>query len=154
MSFQKAPSGTRGSRFSMPGGVARFLSRMLIKQHRRGGNKFQGMDILYLTTTGAKSGAERQAPLSYFVDSDDGWLVVASSGGAARHPGWYHNIAAHPDRIWAEVGGQRMRVSAEQLDGAAREQAWNRIVAAQPRYAAYQQKTDRALPVIRLARAT
>ncbi len=48
--------------------------------------------------------------------------------------------------------GQTVPVTAEQLSGPAREQAWQQIVAAQPRYAKYQQKTDRELPVIRLVR--
>jgi deazaflavin-dependent oxidoreductase (nitroreductase family) len=153
VSFQKTPSGTRGGRG--PGrsnAFTRFVTRMMIKQHRRSGDKFQGLDLLYLTTTGAKTGQKRMTPVAYFADGD-GWLVVASSAGAARHPGWYHNMAAHPDQIWIELGGEQFRVVAEQLDGARREAALQRITGEQPRYAKYQQKTDRVLPVIRLSRA-
>ncbi len=117
------------------------------------GDRFLGMDLLYLTTTGAKTGQQRVTPLARFPDGDGAWLVVASAAGSARHPGWYHNVAAHPDQVWIEMGGQRIRVSAEQLDGTRREEAWQRIVASQPRYAGYQRKTDRVLPVIRLSRA-
>jgi F420H(2)-dependent quinone reductase len=46
-----------------------------------------------------------------------------------------------------------MRVTPAPLDGDARAQAWQRITRAQPRYAGYQQKTDRVIPVIRLGRA-
>ncbi len=112
-----------------------------------------GMDLLYLTTVGAKSGQERMAAVSRFPDSDRSWLVVASSGGSASHPGWYHNIAAHPAQVWVEAGGRRHQVTAEQLDGDERERAWQRITASQPRYAGYQRKTDRSIPVIRLTRA-
>ena len=153
MSIHKTPSGSYGARFPSMGPLGRFVSKMMIKQHRRSGNKFQGMDLLYLTTTGAKSGQQRQTAVSYFRGDNDTWLIVASAAGAARNPAWYHNIAAHPDQIWIDVAGQKMRVSAEQLDGEAREQAWNQIIASQPRYAGYQQKTDRALPVLRLTRA-
>jgi len=84
-------------------------------------------------------------------EGDGSWLVVASSAGSSHHPSWYHNIAAHPDQIWIEVAGQRLRVTAEQLEGQRREQAWQPITASQPRYAGYQRKTDRVLPVIRLS---
>jgi deazaflavin-dependent oxidoreductase (nitroreductase family) len=118
----------------------------MIKQHRRKGDRFQGMDLLYLTTVGAKTGHKRQNPVSRFPDGEDAWLVVASSGGSAHHPAWYHNIAAHPDQVWAEVTGRQYRVTAEQLTGSRWDEAWQRIIAEQPRYAGYQRKTDRALP--------
>ncbi|MBO0835469.1 MAG: nitroreductase family deazaflavin-dependent oxidoreductase [Actinobacteria bacterium] len=122
--------------------------------HRRSGDKFQGMDLLYLTTTGAKTGQKRQSTVARFADGDDAWIIVASAGGSAHHPAWYHNIAAHPDQVWIEFGGQQMRVTPEQLAGDERARAWQRIVARQPRYAGYERKTDRPIPVIRLTRAS
>lgn len=152
MSFDKTPRGTHGARMpSRANAFTRLVSRLMVRQHRRSGDKFMGMDLLYLTTVGAKTGEKRFTPLSRFPDPDGGWLVVASSGGSAHHPSWYHNIAAHPDQIWVEVAGRQVRVSAEQLEGERREQAFQRIAADQPRYAGYQQKTDRVLPVIRLS---
>jgi deazaflavin-dependent oxidoreductase (nitroreductase family) len=154
MSFQKTTSGTRGARApSMSGWPSRLVQRMMIKQHRRKGDKFMGMDVLYLTTIGARTGESRMTPVAYFPDGD-AWLIVASLGGAARNPGWYHNIAAHPDQVWIDIGGDRLHVTPEQLEGQRREEAWRRISASQPRYAGYQEKTDRVLPVLRLARAT
>lgn len=70
----------------------------------------------------------------------DAWLVVASASGSARHPAWYQDIAAHPDQVWVEFGGRQLRVTASQLDGDARAQAWQRITQLQPRYAGYQRK--------------
>ena len=55
-------------------------------------------------------------------------------------------------RFWIEFGGRQLRVTPAQLDGDARAQAWQRITQLQPRYAGYEQKTDRAIPVIRLSR--
>src|SRR5690348_2261943 len=69
------------------------------------------------------------------------------------HPGWYHNIAAHPGRVEIEIGDRTLKVTPVQLSGAQRDNAWQRIIAAQPRYARYQAKTDRLLPVIRLTPA-
>jgi deazaflavin-dependent oxidoreductase (nitroreductase family) len=111
------------------------------------------MDLLYLTTVGAKTGQKRQSTVARFPDGEDAWLVVASAGGSAHHPAWYHNIAAHPDQVWIEFGGRQLRVTPEQLDGDARAQAWQRITQSQPRYDGYERKTDRAIPVIRLSRA-
>jgi deazaflavin-dependent oxidoreductase (nitroreductase family) len=110
-----------------------------------------GMDLLYLTTIGVKTGEKRLTPLARFPGGDGSWLVVASAAGAARHPAWYHNLAANPDQVWIEVGGRRQRVAVEQLKGEAREEAWQRVAASQPRYAGYQRKTDRVLPIIRLS---
>jgi deazaflavin-dependent oxidoreductase (nitroreductase family) len=153
MSFQKTPGGTRGARVPPSNAVTRALNRVGMSWHRRSGDKFQGMDLLYLTTVGAKTGQKRQSTVARFPDGEDAWLVVASAGGSAHHPAWYHNIAAHPDQVWIEFGGRQLRVTATQLDGDARAQAWQRITQVQPRYASYEQKTDRAIPVIRLSRA-
>jgi len=57
-------------------------------------------------TVGAKSGQKRQSAVSRFPDGDDAWLVVASAGGSAQNPAWYHNIAAHPDQVWIEFRGE------------------------------------------------
>ena len=117
------------------------MMRVMTSWHRRSGDKFQGMDLLYLTTVGAKTGQKRQSAVSRFPDGEDAWLVVASAGGSAHHPAWYHNIAAHPDQVWIEFGGRQLRVTPTQLDGDARAQAWQRITQLQPRYAGYEQKT-------------
>jgi deazaflavin-dependent oxidoreductase (nitroreductase family) len=153
VSFQKTPGGTRGARVPPSNPVTRALSRVAMSWHRRSGDKFQGMDLLYLTTVGAKTGQKRQSPVARFPDGEDAWLVVASAGGSAHNPAWYHNIAAHPDQVWIEFGGQQQRVTATQLEGDARAQAWQRITQIQPRFAGYEKKTDRDIPVIRLSRA-
>jgi len=153
MSFQKAPAGTRGGRGMPSNPLTRGIMRLMTSWHRRSGDKFQGMDLLYLTTVGAKTGQKRQSAVARFPDGEDAWLVVASAGGSAHHPAWYHNIAAHPDQVWIEFGGRPLQVTPDQLGGDARTQAWQRITQLQPRYAGYERKTDRPIPVIRLARA-
>ncbi len=153
MSFQKTPGGTRGGRTVPSNALTRGMMRAMTGFHRMSGDKFSGMDLLYLTTIGAKTGRKRQSTVARFPDGDDAWLVVASAGGSAHHPAWYHNIAAHPDQVWIEFGGRTMRVTPTQLDGDARAQAWQRITQSQPRYSGYERKTDRAIPVIRLTRA-
>jgi deazaflavin-dependent oxidoreductase (nitroreductase family) len=123
---------------------------IMMRMHRRSGNRFQGQDLLYLTTVGAKSGERRTNPVMRFDDGEAGWIIVASAGGTAQHPGWYHNIVAHPDEVRAEVSGTTHRVAVDQLEGEARERAWAAVVAAQPRFEGYTEKTDRLLPVLHL----
>jgi deazaflavin-dependent oxidoreductase (nitroreductase family) len=153
MSFQKTPGGTRGARGAGSNAVTRVLMRVMTSWHRRSGDKFQGMDLLYLTTVGAKTGQKRQSAVARFPDGEDAWLVIASAGGSAHHPAWYHNIAAHPDQVWIEFGGRHLRVTPTQLDADERAKAWQRITKLQPRYAGYELKTDRSIPVIRLSTA-
>ena len=153
MTFEKPPRGTRGARVPAGNAFTRFMTRTMVKVHRRSGDRFRGMDLVYLTTVGAKSGEQRLTPIARFPDGDNAWLVVASNSGSARHPSWYHNIAAHPDQVWAEVAGRRFQVRAEQLTGDRREDAWRRITSSQQRFAGYQRTTDRDLPVLRLTPA-
>jgi deazaflavin-dependent oxidoreductase (nitroreductase family) len=152
MAFQKTPAGTRGK--SMPGGnspVSKWINNMMIRRARRKpGGRFMGMDTLVLTTTGAKTGQRRETLLGWFPDGDDAWLIVASFGGNAKNPAWYHNIAAHPDQVEIAVGGRKVKVTPVQLSAAEREAAWQRITAAQSRYSGYATKTDRDIPIIRL----
>src|SRR4051812_33932846 len=90
MAIEKPPTGTRGGR-KPPGFLGRILTPVMTRLHRRQGDRFRGMDLLYLTTVGAKSGQRRTTPVTRF-DDGDGWIVVASAGGTAQHPGWYHNV--------------------------------------------------------------
>lgn len=152
MPIQKLPSGTRGARMP-PRPLLAVLMPIMKWMHRRAGDRFRGSDLLYLTTVGARSGERRTHPVARFDDERGGWLVVASFGGAAQHPGWYHNIAAHPDQIFAEVRGVTRRVEAEQLAGAAHDAAWARITARAPSFLGYLEKTDRHIPVLRLTPA-
>ena len=142
-------SGTRGVK---PPTVPKFLAKVLMPL----GNlvfRAMGKKVLDLTTVGARSGREHTVSLIYQPDGDDAWLVVASFGGAAKHPAWYHNMAKNPEKVWVEVGGRKRRVEAEALTGAARDRAWERMVAVWPGYAGYQEKTDRVIPVVRLKAA-
>jgi deazaflavin-dependent oxidoreductase (nitroreductase family) len=148
-----AAAGTRGRRVTTIGGpVGRWLTRQIISQIRRRNGKMPilGFDVLVLTTIGARSGLERATPVGWFPGKDGSWLIVASAAGGRKNPAWYHNIAAHPGQVQVDTDGQKVAVTAEQLHGAERDQAWQQITTAGPRYAKDAEKTDRQLPVIRL----
>jgi deazaflavin-dependent oxidoreductase (nitroreductase family) len=151
MSFD-TPDGTRGARQPGAGGpIGRWWTKRAINRVRRKGRMpGLGFNALVLTTIGRKSGAERATPVGWFPGEDGSWLIVASAAGGPRNPAWYRNLAAHPDKVQIEMPGRKVAVVADQLHGAEREAAWRQISAAAPRFAQYQQKTDRELPVIRL----
>jgi deazaflavin-dependent oxidoreductase (nitroreductase family) len=148
MSFDTR-AGTRGAR-QPSGPFHRWLNKVMSRRLRRKGGRIMGFNALVLTTVGAKSGARRTNPVGWFSGQDGSWLIVASAAGAPRNPAWYYNIAAHPDEVKIEMDGRTIPVTAEQLHGAERDEAWQQITAAAPRFAQYEQKTDRVLPVIRL----
>jgi deazaflavin-dependent oxidoreductase (nitroreductase family) len=148
MSFDTT-AGTHGARQPRTGLILRWVNKTAASRFRRTG-KMLGIHGLILTTVGARSGAERTSPVGWWPGPDGSWLIVAAANGASRNPAWYHNIAAHPDKVQIEVDGRRIRVTAEQLHGAERAEAWRQIAAATPRFGQYQDKTDRELPVIRL----
>src|SRR5580704_10424689 len=144
------PAGTRGARLPS-GAVFRWVNKMAAGRLRRKGGKMMGLNALVLTTVGRKSGLPRTNPVGWFPGPDGSWLIVASAAGAARNPAWYYNIAAHPDQVQIEVQGRKVAVIADQLHGPEREAAWQQIITAAPRFAQYQRKTDRELPIIHLA---
>jgi deazaflavin-dependent oxidoreductase (nitroreductase family) len=90
--------------------------------------------------------------LGYLEQSEDSWLVIASLVGAARHPGWLHNLAGQPEATIEFGDGRRVPVRAETLVGSDFEAAWQRIAVEAPEYVKYRSKTDREIPVIRLRR--
>jgi deazaflavin-dependent oxidoreductase (nitroreductase family) len=150
MTIEIPPAGTRGTKAPPSGALGRSLMSVARVVHRLTGNKMSGQPLLYLHTIGAKSGQPRTAVVMAFPDGDNSWLVVASRGGSAGHPSWIYNIAAHPDRVEVETQGRKAAVTAETLSGDERAGAWERITTSQPRFAGYEQKTDRELPVVRL----
>jgi deazaflavin-dependent oxidoreductase (nitroreductase family) len=150
MTFTSQP-GTYGAR--QPGRMVRWVNTITSRVIRRSG-KLGSIDALVLTTIGRKTGEERTSPVNWFPGADGSWLVVASANGAAADPAWYLNLAANPDRVRIDVAGRTVDVRAEQLTGDARDEAWQKITAANPRFAEYEAKTDRAIPVVRLTERT
>ena len=151
MSFD-TENGTRGAR-QPTGAFLRWTNTLMSRRiARKGKAPGMGFDALVLITLGAKTGEERRIPLGWFPGQDGSWLIVAAAAGAPKNPAWYYNLAAHPDRVSVQIPGGTVTVTAEQLHGAEREKAWNQIVTASAQFAKYQQKTDRELPVIRLAK--
>jgi deazaflavin-dependent oxidoreductase (nitroreductase family) len=152
MSFTSR-NGTQGTRQRRNGALMRWAKRRWINRIERKGGRVMGMNVLVLTTVGKKTGMERQTPLGWFPAPAGTWFIVASAAGAAKNPAWYYNLAASPTKARVTMGGSEVPVTARQLHGVERDRAWEQIVAAVPRYAQYETKTDRDIPVIQLTPA-
>jgi deazaflavin-dependent oxidoreductase (nitroreductase family) len=105
-----------------------------------------GLPVIIVINRGKKTGAIRKTPLMRVVDGSN-YILVASQGGAPKHPQWYHNLKAEPNveiRDKTEVYAMRVR---EVVDAAERERLWQIAVAAFPPYQDYQAKTERVIPL-------
>lgn len=134
----------------------KLFGKLGVWMYRRSGGKGpssrMGFPVVLLTARGAKTGRTRTTAVGGFPDGENAWLVVASLAGAARHPAWFLNLAAHPDDLWLEVGKERLKVRGESLEGTERAEALARIAKISPRYGSYQNMTDREIPIVRLTR--
>jgi deazaflavin-dependent oxidoreductase (nitroreductase family) len=104
-----------------------------------------GLPIIILTTRGNKSGKVRKTPLMR-VEHEGEYALVASMGGAPKHPVWYFNLRAEPS-VTLQDGPAPQAYDVRELQGDERAAWWDRAVAAFPPYAEYQQKTKRLIPV-------
>jgi len=109
------------------------------------GTELQGKPVILLTTIGAKTGKIRKTPLMR-VEHNGEYALVASLGGAPKHPVWYHNVKAHP-QVELQDGAVTKDFEAREVFGDEKAAWWDRAVAAWPDYANYQTKTDRQIPV-------
>jgi len=114
------------------------------------GHIWRGMPTLLLTTTGRKSGEERQLPLLYGRDGDR-YLVVGSRGGSPDHPSWYKNLVANPE-VSVQVLGDRFRARARTANHDERPRLWRTMTKIFPFYDQYQSRTGREIPVVILQR--
>jgi len=114
------------------------------------GGFFSGMNLLLMTTKGAKSGKESVIPVAYTKDGDN-YVVIASKGGAPTHPAWYFNLIANPE-ITVEVGNEKFKARAKNTDGEERERLFNQHAAEYPQFNEYKAKTSRVIPVFILER--
>ena len=101
---------------------------------------------LLLTTKGRKSGEDKTVPL-IFVSDGPNYVIIASLGGAPRHPVWYLNLQAEP-LVTLQVKDKVFRARAHTAPSPERERLWAKAVAAWPQYEDYQAKTDRQIPVV------
>lgn len=111
------------------------------------GRRLPGLPpMLVLEHVGAKSGKRHSTPLVYMPDGDD-FVVVAAKGGYPKHPGWVHNLRAHPDAE-VQVGSSRIKVQAREADAEERRRLWPKAVSYNPLWGRYQRRTERTVPLV------
>ena len=129
-------------------------NRALIEEFRTNGGKvtgmFEGAPLVLVTTTGAKSGQPRIAPVAYTRDGDN-VVIIASKGGAPTSPDWFHNLVANPD-VTVELPDETYAARAIVPEGAERDRLFNAMAAKMPNFAEYQKATTRVIPVVVLER--
>ncbi len=105
-----------------------------------------GIPVIIVTMRGATSGDIRKIALMR-VEHEGAYALVASFGGAPKHPVWYWNLKEHPDEVLIQDGPEPFRVRVREVEGDERQAWWDRAVAVYPDYADYQTYTDRVIPV-------
>jgi deazaflavin-dependent oxidoreductase (nitroreductase family) len=114
------------------------------------GHRHRGLPpMLLLDHVGARSGVKRTSPLVYVRDGDD-YVIVASKGGYPKHPGWYHNLVAHPDTT-IQVGSLHLDVHAHVASPAERARLWPLAVRTYRGYTGYQERAGREIPLVVLS---
>ncbi len=101
---------------------------------------------LILEVTGRKSGAPQRVPLIYGKDGN-GFVIIASKGGAPEHPAWFLNIEAHPE-LKFQVADKKYRGKARLAESPERERLYDMMAKIYPPYVEYQKKTERRIPVV------
>lgn len=156
--FVPVPNGTYGRPQPSTSGIWGLVSRYLLRRaHSPRPSNFRGVGVLALTTIGAKSGLERgPVPVGFVRDGDD-WIITATAAGAVRHPAWYYNLAARPDRATIVDAGERVPVTASPIDDGEAERLTIELRAKSNRMTLrtldrYAASTDRELPLLRLRR--
>jgi deazaflavin-dependent oxidoreductase (nitroreductase family) len=134
---------TRDLPFRIVGSVHRLV---YLLTGGRVGARIADMPVLLLTTTGRKTGKPRTQPLTY-ARTGDGYVIIASKGGADRHPLWLLNLRAHP-LAQVTVGRETQSVRAREVKGEERERLWRRLADVYSGYDRYARKTTRRIPVV------
>lgn len=136
-------------------GISRAMARRHVERYRSSGgakaDQIRGMPVFLLDVVGRTSGEPRPVMLMLIRRGDD-LLVAGSNGGNPETPNWYKNLMAAGE-AHVQVGAERWKVTARQLDGDERAEAWEILCAGYPDFASYQELTDRQIPVAALERS-
>jgi deazaflavin-dependent oxidoreductase (nitroreductase family) len=126
--------------------VDRAMTWVYEKSGGRLGSRLGNMSMLVLHTTGRKSGEPRRHTLQYLPDGAT-YVIVASNNGQDRHPGWYHNLLAHP-HVRLQIGRREFAALATVAGPEEYARLWPRLIAQNPPWEAYARRTTRKIPVV------
>ena len=123
----------------------RDMTNTILENGTTDGQTIADRPVVLVTVRGAKTGKLRKVPLMR-VENDGRYAIVASLGGAPKHPVWYYNVKGDP-HVDLQDGTVTKDYTAREVFGDEKAEWWERSVAAYPPYADYQKKTDRQIPV-------
>lgn len=138
--------------FDSPTGWVAKHVRRYVETDGRSGHRWSGVHTLLLITRGRKSGKLRRTALIYGRDGSR-HLVVASRGGAEKHPAWYLNLAENPD-VQLQVGPEEFPARARTATPQEKPRLWRVMASIWPEYDRYQTRTTRDIPVVILERSS
>ena len=128
----------------------RFFTGLHARVYRLSGGRIGShmgpVENVLLTTTGRRTGRSRTTPLGVLADGDR-LVLVASNGGAPRHPDWYLNLTAHPE-VTVQRGAHVLRMRARTATPQERDVLWPRVVGRYAGYARYQRNATREIPLV------
>ena len=132
--------------------AARWVRDQVEAYERSGGREANtlrdtGIPVIIVTMRGNKTGKVRKIALMR-VEHDGEYALVASMGGAPKHPVWYRNLRADPTDLLIQDGTEPFHVEVREVEGEERQTWWDRAVAVYPPYAEYQERTERVIPVL------
>ncbi len=133
------------------GWVAKHIRRY-VETNGKNGHRFHGAPALLLTTRGRKTGRLRRTALIYGRD-DDRYILVASLGGAPKHPLWYLNLLSNPE-VELQVAAEKFAARARSATPEEKRRLWPLMTSIWPEYDRYQARTDRDIPVVVVERST
>jgi deazaflavin-dependent oxidoreductase (nitroreductase family) len=129
---------------------ANFTQKLMQELREHGGRitsgPMAGRTLMILTTTGAKSGQERSAIVTFTKAGDD-YVIAGSKSGAPTNPAWFHNLVANPI-VTVEAEGRSLKAKARVTSGEERDRLWAMHVELHPEFGEYPKITERVIPVI------
>jgi len=129
-----------------------FINKKVIKDFRSKNGKVGGalanMELMLLTTKGAKSGKKIIVPVVYTKEGSK-FVIVASKGGSPTNPSWYYNLLAQPE-ITVEVGVEKFKVRVKDIKGKERDKLFEKHAKEYPIFNSYKERTTRIIPVLTL----
>ena len=132
--------------FDSPKGWVRDHIKAYVESNGRNGHLWRGVHTLLLTTRGRKTGKLHRTALIYGRDGKN-YLIVASNGGAPKHPNWYQNLVVN-SKVEIQVGGDKYTANARTASKEEKPRLWKIMADIFPNYLDYQAKTTREIPVV------
>lgn len=124
--------------------------RRYVETDGKSGHRWNGKDTLLITTRGRRSGRLHRTALIYGRDGDR-YVVVASQGGAPKHPSWYLNLVDQP-KVELQVEADRFAARARTATPKEKPRLWQLMASILPEYDRFQKRTSRDIPVVILER--